>query len=191
MRIPRQPERGAEHPFAAVGENVYVDPTARILGAERITVGSNVRIDAFSIISAGEDGIAIGDHVHIAAYVFMAGAARIEVSDFAGISGRTSIYSSNDDYSGQSLTGPTVPMDLRELTTAPVTIGRHVVVGAGSVVLPGASIGDGAVVGAMSLVKEPVPRFAVAAGIPARRIRDRDRTILDLEAQLGGASGEE
>lgn len=175
-----RPEQG----FARVGHSVTIDPTARIIGADRITIGSNVRIDAFVVLSAGEGGIVIGDHVHIAAHAFMAGAARIDIGDYAGLSGRTAIYSSNDDYSGAYLTGPTVPMELRDVHSAPVRIGRHAIVGAGTVILPGVTIGDGAAVGALSLVKHDVPEFAVVVGAPARRIGSRSRELLGLEDRL-------
>jgi len=79
--------------FAKVGYNVLVDRTALFYGASRISIGSDVRIDAYSIISAGAGGIYIGNHVHIAVYAFVTGGARIEIHDFSGLSGRVSIYS--------------------------------------------------------------------------------------------------
>ena len=167
-----------------VGENVTVDPTARLIGISRIAFGSNTRVDAFCVLSAGEGGIQLGSHVHVAAHAFVAGAAPIVVDDYAGLSGRVSVYSSNDDYTGGALTGPTVPDELRNVTSAPVHIGRHCVVGAGSVVLPGATLATGATVGALSLVRGEIPEFEVWAGIPARRIGERGRDVLRLEREL-------
>ncbi|MCW2949412.1 MAG: acetyltransferase RfbO, CysE/LacA/LpxA/NodL family, partial [Thermoleophilia bacterium] len=154
--------------IASCGEDVAVDPTVRIIGAERIHLGSHVRIDAFTVLSAGAGGIHIGDYVHIAAFVFLAGAGRITVGDHVGLSGRVSVYSSNDDYSGAALSNPTAPIDLRNVTTADVTFGRHVLVGAGTVVLPGVTVADGASVGALSLVTRDVDPFTIVAGIPTR-----------------------
>src|SRR2546428_11906892 len=74
--------------FAAVGENVLIDGTARFYGASRIALGSHVRVDAYSVLSAGLGGISIWDHVHIAVYVSLIGAGRIEIKDFGNISGR-------------------------------------------------------------------------------------------------------
>jgi galactoside O-acetyltransferase len=170
------------------GDDVRIDEDARLFGAERISIGSHVRIDAFAVISAGAGGIVIGDHVHIAAHVFMSGAARIEIGDFAGVSGRVSIYSSNDDYSGESLTGPTVPEEFRGVTSAPVTIGRHAIVGAGTVILPGVTIGTGAAVGAQSLVRRDVADFTIVGGVPARVLGERSRRLLELEQRLRGGS---
>jgi galactoside O-acetyltransferase len=170
--------------IGSVGEDVRVDPTARLLGISRLHIGSHVRIDAFCVLSAGAGGIHVGDHVHIAAFVFMAGGARIEIHDFAGVSGRASLYSSNDDYTGATLTGPTVPDELRDVAEAPVTIGRHAVVGAGSIVLPGVTVGEGSASGALSLVKRDVEPFTIVGGVPARPIGTRSRGVLDLERRL-------
>ena len=52
--------------FAAVGEDVNVDATATFYGADRIALGSHVRIDAGAVLSAGDGGILVGDHVHLA-----------------------------------------------------------------------------------------------------------------------------
>jgi galactoside O-acetyltransferase len=166
---------------AEVGEDVVVDPFVRIIDPARLRIGSHVRIDAFAVLSPGEGGIRIGDRVHIAAHAFLAGAAAIELDDFAGLSGRVSIYSSSDDYSGAALTNPTVPADLRAVVTAPVRIGRHAIVGAGSVVLPGVEVGDGCAIGALSLVRRSTPPFTTWAGSPARALGVRSRRLLELE----------
>ena len=170
--------------LASLGEDVRIDEDTRIIGPERVHIGSHVRIDAFALLSAGKKGIVIGNHVHIAAHCFVTGAELVEIDDFAGISGRVSIYSSSDDFSGGSLTGPTIPNELRRVDTRPVRVGRHVIVGAGSVILPGVTIHDGAGVGALSLVREDVPPFEIVGGSPARRLGPRDRALLELQKRL-------
>jgi galactoside O-acetyltransferase len=170
--------------FANIGHNVLIDRTALFYRANRISIGSNVRIDAYSVLSAGAEGIKIGNHVHIAVYVFITGAARVELCDFSGLSGRVSIYSSNDDYLGYALTGPTVPDAFRKVTSAPVMIGRHVVVGAGSIILPGVNIGDGAAVGALSLIKKNVRPFVVVAGPRGQELAERKKDFLEQENLL-------
>jgi galactoside O-acetyltransferase len=170
--------------LASVGADVRIDGAARFYSADRIEIGSHTRIDAFCVLSAGDGSIRIGNHVHIAAHGFMAGAGRIELEDFANISGRVSIYSSNDDYSGATLTGPTVPDELSNVEVAPVHIGRHVIVGAGSVILPGVTIGEGAAVGALSIVKRDVAPFTIVAGADMRVIGERKRDLLELEQRV-------
>lgn len=173
--------------FAKLGDDVLIDRTVRIIGAGRISLGSHVRIDAYSVLSAGVGGIAIGDYVHIAAHAFMAGAGRIEMHDFSGLSGRVSIYSSNDDYHGDALTNPTVPERFRKVHSAPVTLEAHVIVGAGSVILPGVTLHKGAAVGALSLVRNDVAEFCIVSGPSGRIIGQRKRDLLELEMRLRAA----
>lgn len=170
--------------FAACGERVRIDRSARFYGAERISIGSDVRIDAYCVLSAGEGGITIGDHVHLGVYVFLSGAGRIELHDFCGLSGRVSVYSSNDDYSGEALTGPTIPQELRKVHSAPVLIGEHVIVGAGSVILPGATLETGAAVGALTLIKGTIPEFTIVAGAARPASKPRQRGLLELVRRL-------
>ena len=63
----------------------------------------------------------------------------------------------------------------------PVTLGKHVIVGANSTILPGVSISEGCSVGAMSLVNKSTDPWGIYFGIPARRIKDRKKNILELE----------
>jgi galactoside O-acetyltransferase len=170
--------------FASLGDNVRISEKASIYNPRKISIGSNVRIDDFCILSAGAGGIAIGDYVHIAAYSSLIGAARIELSDFSGLSARVSVYSSSDDYSGAVLTNPTVPAEYTRVSHSDVHIGRHVIIGCGSVILPGVTLEEGVAVGALSLVQKSCKEFGVYAGAPARLIKQRKRDLLDLERAL-------
>lgn len=170
--------------FSCIGENVLIDRTAVFYGASRISIGSNVRIDAYSVISAGDEGISIGNHVHIGVFVFLTGNSRIEIQDFCGLSGRVSIYSSNDDYLGNALTGPTIPDNLRLVNSAPVIIMKHTVIGAGSVILPGVTLFEGVCVGALSLIKKSINSFQIVVGYEGKVVKERKRDFLELESQL-------
>ena len=167
--------------FASVGENVLISDSASFYGANRITLGNNVRIDDFCVLSAGKGGIIIKQHVHIAVYSSLIGAGRITLSDFSNISSRVSIYSSNDDYSGATMTNPTVPSEYRGVIHEDVLIGKHVIVGSGSVILPGVIINDGVAIGALSLIANCCEAFGIYAGNPARRIKERKRDLLEVE----------
>lgn len=173
--------------FAAVGDDVQISEWARFYGASRIVLGNHVRIDDFCVLSAGRGGIRIGNHVHIAVHCSLIGQGEIELDDFSGLSSRVSIYSSSDDYSGESLTNPTVPPELKNVIDAPVRLGRHVIVGSGSVILPGATLAEGAAIAALSLVNRDCQAFGIYAGNPARRIKERSRALLALETRLNEA----
>jgi len=169
----------AELGFAHIGEKVYISRKASIYGANNISIGNNVRIDDFVILSGK---IEIGDNVHIAAASLLYGGSKgIEICDFANISSRVAMYAVSDDYSGESLTNPMVPDKYKNVVEEKVVIERHVIIATGSTVLPGVRLGEGCAIGAMSLVKADVKPWVIAAGIPVKYIKDRSKKLLELE----------
>lgn len=170
--------------FAHVGENCRLSDKASYYNCKHIRIGNNVRIDDFCVLSAGVGGICIGDYIHIAVFSSLIGAARISLGDFSNISSRVSIYSSNDDYSGASMTNPMVPEAFTNVTHADVNIERHVIIGSGSVVLPGVTLEDGVAIGALSLVNKKCQAFSIYSGVPAKKIKERKRDFLELERKF-------
>lgn len=175
--------------FAGLGREVRVSDRASFYGTSKISLGDHVRIDDFCVLSAGAGGIVIGRYVHVAVFSSLIGAGRITLGDFCNLSSRVSIYSSSDDYSGSTMTNPTVPDRFKSVHHADVSLGRHVVVGSGSVVLPGVTLEDGVAVGALSLVKNDCRAFGIYAGNPAQRVRERKRDLLALEQQFLAQQG--
>lgn len=176
--------------FAALGEDVQVSVLASFHGISRITLGHRVRIDDFCVLSAGVGGIALGRHVHIAAFCGLVGAGKITMEEFSGLASRVSIYSSNDDYSGAFMTNPTVPAPYTGVEHADVHLGRHVIVGTGSVILPGTTLEEGVAIGALSLVNRNCQAFGIYAGRPARRLGDRQRQLLEVEKRFLASQGD-
>ena len=170
--------------FASVGNNVMLSNKASYYNCKNIRLGCNVRIDDFCVLSAGVDGIDIGNYIHIAVYSSLIGAGNISLADFCNISSRVAIYSSNDDYSGAFMTNPTIPTEFTNVHHADVNIGQHVIIGAGSIILPGAILEEGVAVGALSLIKEDCLAFGIYVGTPAKRIGERKRDLLELEQKL-------
>ena len=170
--------------LAAVGADVTIWPLAKIIAPERMTIGDSVIIDDFVFLMGGS-ATTIGSFVHIASFVGVTGGGEFVIEDFAGVASGTKIFTGNDDYSGGSLTGPTVPSPYRVPSRSFVRIRRHAVIGASSVILPGVVIGEGAVVGANSFVRKDCEPWTMYFGSPARPIKPRPRArILELEAQL-------
>jgi acetyltransferase-like isoleucine patch superfamily enzyme len=175
---------GSRFPFRRCGADVTIFPWVRVVSAETISVGDSVIIDDFVFLMGGEE-TRIGSFVHLASFSSLVGGGRLVLEDFAGISSGCRVYTGNDDYLGGSLTGPTVPPPFRVPERSFVHVGRHAVVGANTVILPGVTIGDGCVIGANSFVKSDCEPWTVYVGSPVRRVRSRRRDrILDLEAEL-------
>ncbi len=170
--------------FKQVGENVRLYSGARILGCEHITIGSNVIIDDFVLIYATAP-MYIGDHVHIASFVSISGGSEVSLGDFSGLSSGVRILAGSEDFLGGGLTNPTIPARYRKVERAPVSLGRHAIVGANTTIMPGVSIGEGCAVGANSLVNKSLADWGVYFGSPVRRIQERPcENILRLECEL-------
>lgn len=176
--------------FKKLGIDVKISEKASIYNPSQISLGSHVRIDDFAILSAGNDGIILGDYVHIACFCGLMGAAQIRMDDFSGLSSRVFIYSSSDDYSGATLTNPTVPEKYKNVTSAAVRLHKHVIIGTCATVMPGVSIGIGSAIGAYALVGKDIPENVIATGQPCRVVKERKTDLFKLEKELRQSSSE-
>lgn len=178
--------------FKSLGENVYISRKASIYKASAISIGNNVRIDDFCHMSGN---ISIGDYVHIAPFCsLVSGDYQITMGDFAGLSSRCMVYATSDDYSGDYLTNPMLPMKYRHILGGDVVFEKHALTGTGSTVLPGVTLAEGACAGSMSLVNKSLEPWSIYVGIPCKKIKQRSRKLLDMEKEfmsLGAASAEE
>lgn len=170
------------------GENVLISRNAVLYNPELLEIGNHVRIDDFTTISGRA---VLGDYIHIAQFCGLYGGAEgIYMDDFSGLSSRVVIYAVSNDYSGESLTNPTVPGKYKKTDKEmAVHLCRHVIVGTTSVILPGVTIGEGSSVGALSLCPKDLEPWGVYAGSPAKRLKERSRKLLELEKELRAEEG--
>lgn len=170
------------------GEDVRIGRHAVLYSPEKLRLGSHVRIDDFTVISGM---VTLRNYVHISQFCGLHGGdAGILMEDFSGLAGKCTIYAVSDDYSGASMTNSMVPDKYRPgVISRPVRIGRHTILGCNSVVLPGVTIADGTAVGSLSLCNKSTEEWSIFAGIPARKIGERRKDILELERQMRSDSG--
>jgi acetyltransferase-like isoleucine patch superfamily enzyme len=169
--------------FKLIGENVLISNKCSIYNPQNISIGNNVRIDDFVILSPSSEMI-IGDYVHIACYASIIGKGKIIIGDFVGISGRVSIYSSSDDYTGLAMTNPMVPEKFKKVNNGDVVLGKHTIIGAGSVILPNVTLGNGCAVGALTLINRDCDEFTIYSGNPANKIGKRLKRFLKYEKDI-------
>ena len=170
--------------FKSVGKNVLISRKASFYGCEKMVIGDHVRIDDFCLLSGK---ITLGSYIHIASYSgLFAGDVGIEMKDFSGISSRCAVYAVSDDFSGEYMTNPTVPDRYKRIISGKVTLGRHVLIAAGSTILPDVTIGEGTSVWSMSLVNRSLPEWGMYFGVPCRKVGDRSKKLLELEKEFLG-----
>ena len=161
--------------FKSYGINVLISRRASFYSPETISLGNNVRIDDFCILSGD---ISIGSQVHISAYSALYGKFGIIMDDYTGLSPRCTIFSAMDDFSGEYLIGPMVDESKTHVTGGLVHIKKHTQIGAASILFPNITLDEGVAVGAMSLVNQNLEAWTIYAGIPVRKIKIRNNKLL-------------
>lgn len=165
--------------FKFLGRRVLISDKAAIYNANQIEIGDFSRIDDFCVLSGK---VKIGRNVHIAVFCNLAGGSEgIEMEDFSGLAYGCQVFSQSDDYSGRTLTNPTVPDKFKKETKKPVKIGRHAIVGTNSIILPGVTLAEGTSVSAMSMVTKSTEPWTIYFGCPAKGLRPRKKEMLELE----------
>lgn len=170
--------------FRHLGKNIRISSDARIYGAQNIEIHNNVRIDDFVILSAQNGEIILNNYVFIARSCHLSGTLGITMRDFSSMAANTVVYSASDDYSGKYMTAQAIPSEYTAYIGGRVEIGRHVIIGSNSVILGKCHIKDGCSIGSMSLVKSDTVEWGIYAGVPAQRIKERQRDLLDLERRF-------
>lgn len=168
--------------FKEIGTNVKLSRKASVFSPEKISIGSNVRIDDFCILSGV---ISVGNYIHIAAYTAIyGGQCGVTLDDFVNLSSRVCIYSVSDDYSGEYMAGPMVPDKYRNVHEEAVNIGKHVIIGSASMVMPGVNVGEGCAFGAYSFINHSTEPWTINVGIPCKTLRKREKKILEFEENI-------
>lgn len=163
--------------FKSIGKGCKISRNAQFYGASNISIGDNVRIDDFCIISGN---VTIGSNIHISAYVALYGSNGIIMEDYTGISARSTVYSAMDDFSGNYLVGPVHPQEKTHVIGAPVIMRRFSQIGAHCLVFPGVEISEGSVIGACSMARHNVDAWGIYTGVPVKKLKDREKQIKEL-----------
>lgn len=155
------------HRFDSFGARCAIGRGVRIFGPMRIRLGDQCAIFEGAYLT-GPGTLVMGDRSSLGVYTAVACRERVEIGRDTMIAGYCFILDVDHDFGD-------IGMPIREqgLDIRPVRIGNDVWIGSHCVVLRGVTIGDGAVIAANSVVTRDVPPFTIAAGIPARVIRER------------------
>ena len=178
--------------LGSCGRNVVFGQNVVVRHPHKIHIGTNVVIDDNCLLDAkGENnrGIQIGNGVFVGRNTILSCKnGDIELADGANLGFNCEVFSASRVAIGPSVlmaaysyviggdhdfSNPSTPVLAQMRTSAGVTIGEGVWMGAGAMILDGVTIGDHAVVGAGAVVREDIPPHAIAVGIPARVVSTR------------------
>ncbi len=165
------------------GNNIKISKLARIYNPSRLILHDNIRIDDFAILS-GRGNIEIGNYVHVGSQCSISSCSTIKLCDYTGISSGVKLFGSSDDFTGNFMTGPLVPSKFIRVTCGDIILNKHVIVGAGSIVLPNTILAEGTAVGSLSLINKNTEAWKIYAGTPAKIIKNREKKCLEYEKCL-------
>ena len=170
--------------FKSLGKNIRISSDARIYGAENISIGNNVRIDDFVILSSGDGYITIGNYVFIARSSHLSGTLGIQMNDFSSMAANTVIYSASDDYMGNYMTAQAISQKYTTKIGGPVSIEKHVIIGSSTVIIGPCVLAEGCSFGSLSLINKSTEPWGIYVGIPAKRKAERNKNLLQLEEKM-------
>lgn len=166
------------------GKNVIIGKTVRIRYPHLVSIGDNCIIDDFTYISTGLE-LQGYNHISSGCKIIGGSNSKLIMKPFSTFSPNVVIAAGSDDYLSGIAT-PMVDVEFKgRVEYGIVTIGRHSIIGSGSVILPNINIKDGASVGALSLVNKDLDEWGLYAGVPVKKIKIRDKKlILKLEEEF-------
>lgn len=176
--------------FGAIGRNVKISKTSTIYNRANVFIGDDVRIDNFCTLAiSGSGKLRIGSHVQISAYSFINGLEDVTLHDFVTFAPGVKLFSTSDDYSGQTLTNATIPVKYLGSVSGPIILEKHVIVGVESSIMPGLTLRVGTAVAGHSFVNKSTEEFSIVGGVPAKFIKQRKRDCLDAEILMRKEEG--
>ena len=174
--------------------NTYLPAGVEMLGGhprpyEQVRIGPECLIEkdvTFYLPAEAEANplLTLGKKVFIGRNTFIALYQPVKIGDFCMIGAYCYIATNNHRYERRD-----IPMKEQGHTYAPISIEEDVWIGTHVVILPGVTIGKGAIIAAGSLVNKDVPAYQIWGGMPARFIKERPGGAAEREAQEPDAPG--
>jgi galactoside O-acetyltransferase len=161
----------------------------KIIGLENIEFGKNIIIDDYVLIYA-KNKIKIGNYVHIANFTSITGGNNLELGDFSAISQGCRILTATDDFKDVGFGNSTVDNEFRNVKSEPISIEKFCIIGANSTILPGVTIGEGATVGANSVVTKSLEPWGVYIGNKKIANRNKKEVLENYEKFLSTPKNE-
>lgn len=160
--------------------NVKTFEYTKIIGLENIKFGNYIIIDDFALIYAKEK-ITIGNHVHIASFTSISGGGELIMEDFSTISSGCRIVTGTDDFKDGGFGNSTISNEFRNISTGKVKLEKFAIIGGNSVILPGVTIGEGASVGAGSVVTKDLEPWGIYIGNKRVGWRDKEEVLKNFK----------
>jgi acetyltransferase-like isoleucine patch superfamily enzyme len=175
---------------------IFVGRGTKFFYKRNISFGKKVKIGNYCIMSGmGQEGLVIGDFSSIGSFcrvvtstdrknpgLYIKIGKNVGIADFSSLGGSGGLTIGDDTIIAQYFSAHpenhifddlNKPIRLQGTTRSTITIGNNCWIGAKVTVVAGVNIGDGAIIGAGSVVTKDIPAYSIAVGNPAKIIRSR------------------
>ena len=155
--------------FQSMGSRSRLSLPIQLVGAERVTIGSRVYLGPGCWLLTHEPAgrLSIGDGTSIAGYCVLSAAVEVRIG--RSVLFARNVYIADHRHGFDAPDAPIIDQPIEDLR--PVIVEDGAWLGQNVVLLPGVTVGKGAVVGANSVIREDVPPRSVVAGSPGRVVR--------------------
>jgi acetyltransferase-like isoleucine patch superfamily enzyme len=164
-----------------LGKNVLISDRAALHNVDLLSIGDNSRVDDFVSISGK---VSIGRNVHIAIGCNIAGGSKgISIGNFSGLAYGVQVFTRIDDYSGLTLSNPTIPDQFKKTYEREINIKAHCKIATYSIVLPGSVLETGCAFSAQSLISGVTVPHHLYGGNPMEIKSKLSNKLLEVEQE--------
>jgi acetyltransferase-like isoleucine patch superfamily enzyme len=157
--------------FASVGEGVQVFADALVLGPGAISLADGARIDDYCRLEGGQR-LDVGRWVHISSFVSIFGGGTCLIGDGAAFAGGSRVITGSDQ--ADACMSAAAPLEWRHVERYTSIIDHLSFVATNATMLPGTSLGVGAILAAGGVATKDIPAWEIWGGVPAKKVGERD-----------------
>ena len=159
------------NPKIKIGKNSTIKYSSefKLTDGAKLVIGSNCTIkeNSYFLLTKPNPYLQMGDYVGIGRNCYIAIKDHLEIGSYTRIGPNVTILDQDHTYEKSDL------IMNQHADIQKVKIGKDVWIGANAIVLKGITIGDGAILGAGSIVTRDIPPYEIWAGVPAKFIKER------------------
>lgn len=165
--------------FKRIGKNTKIEPGLSLYNGKNIEIGNNCCIGHHSFLTAissenykTDPKIVIGNNCIMGSDIHITAINTVKIGNYVR-TGKSILITDNSHGDANNKNHLVYPPNLRPVfSKGPVIIGDNVWIGEKVAIMPGVTIGDGAIIGANSVVTKDIPPYCIAAGCPAKIIKN-------------------
>jgi acetyltransferase-like isoleucine patch superfamily enzyme len=161
-----------------IGKDVKIYELAKLIKPEVIEIGDGTQIDDFVFINGGQ-GVVLGRFNHICSFVTIIGGGQLITGDYVGMAAGCRIITGTHYHGNGGRMVHTVPREQQEIIVGKIILEKDVFLGTNAIIYPNVTIGEGAMIGAGSLVTKDIAPWTINIGNPARVVGERPKVRFD------------